>query len=105
MMQILVKIIFVEIPPCEKDNGGCAHWCAHIEGGGYKCLCKPGFLLDVDLHDCIRKQSGYNVTTLVSLGCGVYKLKNDGIKDIDMCIALLNYVIQNRILNTVYRGG
>ena len=41
----------------------------------------------------------------MSLGCGVYKLKNDGIKDIDMCIALINYVIQNRILNTVYKGG
>ena len=42
-------------PPCEVNNGGCQHWCAHIKGVGYKCVCEPGYKLDKDRKSCVRK--------------------------------------------------
>ena len=52
---LFIFIFIVVEDRCKIDNGGCDHWCAHVEGVGYKCLCKPGFLLDVDRHSCVRK--------------------------------------------------
>ncbi|XP_067933764.1 fibrillin-1-like isoform X2 [Watersipora subatra] len=40
---------------CSIDNGGCEHLCSLINNVEYECLCREGYVLDVDLHSCLTR--------------------------------------------------
>ena len=57
VLSFIILVYFLVTNPCAVQNGGCQHLCvlSHTldnDGLGYKCLCDPGYSIDVDGKTC-----------------------------------------------------
>ncbi|KAK2847059.1 hypothetical protein Q5P01_010058 [Channa striata] len=88
------------INSCEKNNGGCSHYCEHTTNGPL-CSCNHGFQLDHDRKTCVDRNECISEESCCSHACRNYpggyecsckdghRLNPDGCgcDDIDECLA------------------